>query len=171
LPGGAAVGSVGLPSLGRALEAIRRLVAIGALDGAIIAGIGSLGGGPSIALPELQRPTSLSVQGPGGGGGGAGPPKTGGGARFPEKPGQVRHIFRDAPGHLADTPANRTLLKEIADDASATLGTDKFGNVWSARTLQDGTQVWVQTRNGVIQNGGLNKTPRVFNSETGLSGP
>jgi hypothetical protein len=67
LPGGAAVGStVSLPSLARALEAIRRLVAIGALDGALIGGIGSLGGGPSIALPELQRPTSLSVQAPGG---------------------------------------------------------------------------------------------------------
>ncbi|NUQ78196.1 MAG: hypothetical protein HUU21_32090 [Polyangiaceae bacterium] len=63
LPGGAALGSaVSLPSLARALEAIRRLVAIGALDGALIGGIGSLGGGPSIALPELQRPTSLSVQ-------------------------------------------------------------------------------------------------------------
>jgi hypothetical protein len=58
---------VSLPSLARALEAIRRLVAIGALDGALIGGIGSLGGGPSIALPELQRPTSLAVQGPGSG--------------------------------------------------------------------------------------------------------
>ncbi len=79
LPGGAAVGSVvSLPSLARALEAIRRLVAIGALDGAVIGGIGSLGGGPSITLPELQRPTSLSVQsgqGTGAGGSGAGPPK------------------------------------------------------------------------------------------------
>ncbi|NUQ79320.1 MAG: hypothetical protein HUU21_37900, partial [Polyangiaceae bacterium] len=79
LPGGAALGSVvSLPSLARAVEAIRRLVAIGALDGALIGGIGSLGGGPSIALPELQRPTSLSVQsgqGTGGGGGGAGPSK------------------------------------------------------------------------------------------------
>jgi hypothetical protein len=65
LPGGAAVGQVvSLASLARALEAIRRLVAIGALDGAIIGGLGSLGGGPSVALPELQRPTSLSVQGP-----------------------------------------------------------------------------------------------------------
>jgi hypothetical protein len=67
LPGGAAVGQVvSLASVARALEAIRRLVAIGALDGAIIGGLGSLGGGPSIALPELQRPTSLSVQVPGG---------------------------------------------------------------------------------------------------------
>jgi len=65
LPGGAAVGSVvSLPSLARAVEAIRKLVASGALDGALIAGVGSLGGGPSIALPELQRPTSLAVQVP-----------------------------------------------------------------------------------------------------------
>jgi hypothetical protein len=63
LPSGAAVGSVvSLPDLARALEAIRKLVASGALDGALIAGIGKLGGGPNIALPELQRPTSLSVQ-------------------------------------------------------------------------------------------------------------
>jgi hypothetical protein len=41
LPGGAAVGSaVSLPSLARALEAIRKLVAIGALDGALVAGVG-----------------------------------------------------------------------------------------------------------------------------------
>jgi len=74
LPGGAAVGSVvSLPSLARAVEAIRKLVASGALDGALIAGLGNLGGGPSIALPELQRPTSLSVQGPGGGSGSTGP--------------------------------------------------------------------------------------------------
>jgi hypothetical protein len=65
LPGGAAVGSaVSLPSLARALEAIRRLVAIGALDGALVAGVGSLGGGSGIAVPELQRPTSLAVQQP-----------------------------------------------------------------------------------------------------------
>ena len=62
LPGGVAVGSaVNLASLARALEAIRRLVAIGALDGALVAGVGNLGGGSGIAVPELQRPTSLSV--------------------------------------------------------------------------------------------------------------
>lgn len=32
----------------------------------------------------------------------------------------------------------------------------------------DGTQVWVSTRNGVIQNAGVNTTPRVF---TDLVGP
>ena len=83
--------------------------------------------------------------------------------------GRVSHIFRNADGHLPDTPENRRLLIDVADDADTTLGTDKFGNVWSARTNADGTQVWVQTRNGEIINGGLNQTPRQFNSETGLS--
>ncbi len=90
--------------------------------------------------------------------------------RMPENPSQLRHIFRDARGHLRDTAASRRLLQEVANDPAATLGTDRFGNVWSARILDDGTQVWVQSRNGVIQNGGLNQTPRGFNSDTGLAG-
>ena len=32
-------------------------------------------------------------------------------------------------------------------------------------------QVWTQTRNGQIINGGINKVPKQFNSETGLSSP
>lgn len=57
----------------------------------------------------------------------------------------------------------------VADDAATTLGTDKFGNTWSAVTRADGTQVWTQTRNGKIINGGVNNTPHSFNPETGLS--
>jgi filamentous hemagglutinin len=81
----------------------------------------------------------------------------------------VDHIFRDAPGHLPDTPENRELLQHIADDPATTLGVDKFGNTWSARTLDDGTQAWTQTRNRAIINGGVNPTPRPFNPQTGLS--
>lgn len=92
-------------------------------------------------------------------------------AKLPENEAQLRHIFRDAPGHVPDTPANRQLLQSVADDATATLGTDRFGNVWSARINSDGTQTWVQSRNGVIINGGVNQTPRTFNPRTGLSSP
>lgn len=47
----------------------------------------------------------------------------------------------------------------------------KFGNTWSAKLLDTGEQVWTQTRNGQIINGGINKVPKQFNSETGLSSP
>jgi hypothetical protein len=99
-----------------------------------------------------------------------GGPTTSRPASFPQGNSQTQHIFRDAPGHLADTPANRSLLQGVANDSRTTLGTDRFGNTWSARSRSDGSQVWVQTRNGVIQNGGVNSTPRTFNPQTGLSG-
>lgn len=92
------------------------------------------------------------------------------GVALPTEESQLGHIFREAEGHLADTPANRQLLTDVANDAKSVLGKDKFGNTWSARTLSDGTQVWTESRGGRIINGGLNKTPRVFNPSTGLSG-
>jgi hypothetical protein len=94
----------------------------------------------------------------------------GGITRLPTAASQLEHIFANRAGHLLDTPANRKLLLDVADDAATTLGTDQFGNVWSARTLEDGRQAWTQVRNGVLQNGGVNTTPRVFNPRTGLSG-
>ncbi|HDY8121392.1 TPA: hypothetical protein RQK91_002757 [Vibrio vulnificus] len=84
-------------------------------------------------------------------------------------PKRTKHIFREKEGHLPDTPENRRLLEGVADDPKAILGNDKFGNTWSAQTLPDGSQVWTQSRNGQIINGGVNQTPRSFNSETGLS--
>ncbi len=72
---------------------------------------------------------------------------------------------------MPDTPANRKLLQGVADDDTATLGTDRFGNSWSARIQEDGSQVWVQTRNGEIINGGVNPTPRAVQPQTGLSAP
>ena len=85
--------------------------------------------------------------------------------------GRVGHIFRDAKGHLPDTPQNRALLADVADDPAATLGMDRFGNTWSARLLPDGTQICVQTVGNRIVNGGLNRTPRTFSPQTGLSSP
>jgi len=92
-----------------------------------------------------------------------------GGVSFPENDSQIRHIFRDAPGHLPDTPQNRQALIDLANDPSTTLGRDRFGNEWSAQIQNDGSQLWVQTRNGVIINGGSNSSPRQFNPQTGLS--
>lgn len=49
------------------------------------------------------------------------------------------------------------------------LGTDKYGNDWFGETQYDGSQIWMQFRNGKIINGGI--TPRDFNGDTGLSCP
>jgi len=84
---------------------------------------------------------------------------------------RIAHIFRNKEGHLPDTPANRKLLEEIANDSKKALGKDKYGNEWCASTRPDGTQVWTQSRNGEIINGGVNSTPRSFHPQTGLSAP
>lgn len=79
---------------------------------------------------------------------------------FPPNPAQVKHIFRDAPGHLAaDTAANRALLQRVASNPSNRVGQDRSGNTIWSRYQSDGSQVWVQTRGGVIQNGGVNAPP------------
>lgn len=93
----------------------------------------------------------------------------GGAVRHAIPEARLGHIFRLAEGHVLDSPENRQLLLDVADDVRTTLGADRFGNVWSAVMRTDGTQVWVQARNGQIWNGGVNQTPRVFSSETGLS--
>jgi filamentous hemagglutinin len=84
---------------------------------------------------------------------------------------RARHIFRDAEGHISDTPINRRLLENIANDPSAVLGTDKYGTTWAARLNPDGTQTWVGIRGGKVSYGGINHTQKSFHSETGLASP
>ena len=90
---------------------------------------------------------------------------------LPDNQSQIKHIFRDATGHIPDTANNRQLLLSTSNDLDALLGTDRFGNVWSAKILSNGSQAWVQSRNGIIQNGGINLVPFIFNDQTGLSKP
>ncbi|MFT0734905.1 hemagglutinin [Ralstonia wenshanensis] len=91
------------------------------------------------------------------------------GATLPSNPSQLDHIFRDDVGHLANTPGNQQALLSLVNDSANSLGTDRFGNQWFAKLLPDGSQLWGSVRNGVIQNGGLNETPRPFNPASGLS--
>lgn len=84
--------------------------------------------------------------------------------------GRLRHIFRVADGHFAiDTAANRRLLLRVAGNPANCLGEDRFGVVWAAQTVRNGSQIWVQIRNDRIINGGINPGPRRFNISTGLS--
>ncbi len=83
---------------------------------------------------------------------------------------RANHIFRDTDGHFADdNEINRQLLIETVLNPDNYLGRDKWGNDWFVKNLGDGKQIWVQTRNNEIINGGLNLTPRNWNSITGLS--
>jgi len=91
--------------------------------------------------------------------------------KFPNNYPQLKHIFRNKVGHLSDTPANRKLIENTANSKSNYLGSDKYGNDWFAKSQPDGTQVWVETRNGNIIDGGLNKTPKTYNPDTGLKSP
>jgi hypothetical protein len=85
---------------------------------------------------------------------------------------RVSHIFRDIEGHFVeDTPVNREILINIALNADNYLGTDKWGNNWYAKTQADGTQIWVQVRNGEIINGGFNNISRPWNTLTGFCRP
>jgi hypothetical protein len=156
------IGTAGarLPVLSLTAEGALAIEQVAVPVGATVAALGTSAG----AVYVLMEPGRAPDEGGRNQASGAGE-----GVTLPDK--RAGHIFRDAPGHLKDTPGNRQLLKDVANDSGARLGTDKFGNRWSARTNPDGTQTWVQIRNGEIINGGVNQTPRMFHPGTGLSAP
>ena len=88
--------------------------------------------------------------------------------KLPENDAQLKHILRDSRGHLPDTPENRKLLVDLANDNRYHMGVDKFGNDWNVRLNNDGTQDWTRSMNQVINEGGRNLTPINWNDETGL---
>lgn len=88
---------------------------------------------------------------------------------LPKNDAQIKHIFRDRKGHISDTPSNRKLLEDVANNKENYMGTDKYGNEWYSQTQSDGSQVWAITRDGTIQNGGINNPPKIWNSDTGYS--
>lgn len=93
----------------------------------------------------------------------------GNGQALPKNESQLKHIFSGKDGHLSDTPSNRKLLHDLANDKSKYIGTDKYGNSWNVTINADGSQTWVRYQNGIINEGGRNATPRVWNKETGLN--
>lgn len=90
------------------------------------------------------------------------------GNKIPDNDSVISHIFRSKTGHLKDTPENRNLLETVANTAKNFLGKDKYGNEWYAKIQSDGSQVWVQVKNGRIFEGGINSPARSWNPETGL---
>lgn len=88
---------------------------------------------------------------------------------LPKDESQLKHIFKDKHGHLKDTPENRKLLVKLANNKNKYAGKDKYGNSWNIETTDSGAQNWVRYQNGIINEGGQNKTPRKWDNETGLN--
>lgn len=78
--------------------------------------------------------------------------------KFPTNDGQIKHMFRKKENHVPDTPENRDLFLRVCNDEKNYLGTDRYGKRWYAQILPDGRQVWVCTRDGLIQNCGINES-------------
>lgn len=88
--------------------------------------------------------------------------------KLPKNDSQLKHIFRNDEGHLPDTPENRELLVDLANDEKNHVGKCRRGLDWHSKLNKDGSQYWVSHREGVISDGGVNLIPRGFNEETGL---
>ena len=83
---------------------------------------------------------------------------------------RLRHIFRKRTGHFSrDTPEARKILEDLANEPTNLHGGDKHGNSWYAKLNEKGQQYWAEVRDGKIINGGINETPKIFNSESGFS--
>jgi hypothetical protein len=89
---------------------------------------------------------------------------------LPTNRAQLLHIFREAEGHLTNTPENQQTIVDLVNSRDYYVGTDATGRQWFGLQKSDGTQIWAVVRNGVVQNGGLNMTPRSFDPTTGFSG-
>ena len=90
---------------------------------------------------------------------------------IPNDDSTLGHIFRADTGHVPDTPDNRSLLESVGNDMDSFLGSDQYGNDWFARIENNGSQVWVEARNGRIWDGGVNVIPKPWNPKTGLKKP
>lgn len=93
----------------------------------------------------------------------------GGNKNFPSDDSQIKHIFREKKGHLPDTPENRTLIENVANNQNNYIGTDRYGTQWYSKTQPDGKQIWVRIYNDRIINAGENETPKIFDPQTGLN--
>ena len=91
--------------------------------------------------------------------------------KLPDNDSQLKHIFGDREGHLPDTPENRKLVIDLANDKSKYYGKDQWGNLWNIEIDANGNQNWVRYRNDIINNAGQNKSNAIrdWDPLTGLN--
>lgn len=85
----------------------------------------------------------------------------------------AKHIFSDKAGKFLDSKENRATITGLVNNSDNLLGTDKYGKQWYAQTLDDGTQIYGYTQDGVVKGAGVNAKPLEFQEDLGLkkSGP
>ena len=89
--------------------------------------------------------------------------------KLPKNDSQLKHIFRDEEGHLKDTPENRKMLLDLANNNKYHMGKDMYGNEWHIRINEDGSQDYTREMRQVINEGGKNEIPRSWDEMTGLN--
>lgn len=71
---------------------------------------------------------------------------------------EANHIFQGKKGKFEDTDANRSYLEKFSNGDNYA-GKDKYGKEWHYKTLEDGTQHYSYTQDGVVKGAGINETP------------
>jgi hypothetical protein len=89
--------------------------------------------------------------------------------KLPEGRAQLMHIFRKKEGHLVNTRKNRDKILAVANTKKYYLGTDAKGKRWYVKTNKNGSQTWASCLNGVIIEGGYNRSPILWDEITGLN--
>ncbi|MDR1014116.1 MAG: phosphoethanolamine transferase CptA [Coriobacteriales bacterium] len=79
---------------------------------------------------------------------------------FPANYPQIKHIFSEREGHVPDNASNRELILTTANDNKNYRGSKPNGNRWYVKDIGDNKQVWVEVRQGIVQNAGVNAPPR-----------
>ena len=75
---------------------------------------------------------------------------------LPTNRAQLCHIFAKRKGHVPDSLESRELFLDVSNNKKNYYGKDKRGNHWHAKIMEDGSQVWVRSRNGIMNNAGVN---------------
>ena len=71
----------------------------------------------------------------------------------------ANHIFSGKSGKFIDNAASRRLITDLTNNRKYLQGVDRYGKSWFARTMDDGTQIYGYTQNGVVKGAGINQSP------------
>ena len=80
------------------------------------------------------------------------------------------YLFVTNEGYVLNTPENKQLFLNLVSDRKNWIEGDAWGDYWYVKVMRDGKQIWATVRDNVIQNGGINNSPKGWNPVRGLRG-